>query len=233
MSTNSVTSPSSYDPPPPRHAAAAQSSTVKKQLPYAIRPAAESDVPHILALIKDLATYEREPDAVEATESSLLETLTFPSNPSKGYAKTLLLTIPSDTIAHLKPATPTVTNTSFTANGQPGHDYSVAGANEVVVGMALYFNNYSTWTSRPGIFLEDLFVRPEVRGFGFGTTLIRALAKECVDIGGRRLEWSVLKWNKPSIEFYESEVIGARRMDDWVGCRVEGEGLLRLARMAE
>ena len=97
--------------------------------------------------------------------------------------------------------------------------------------MALYFYNYSTWRAKPGIYLEDLYVRAGERGKGYGGRLLSELAKEVVQMGGGRLEWSVLKWNTPSIEFYEA--IGAMKMDEWVGMRVDGEGLKKLARKAE
>ena len=177
--------------------------------PYAVRPATESDVPHILALIRELADYEHALDKVEATEQSLLATLSFPSKPSKGYAKTLLLT----------------TSAPAESDDPP----LVDDHGQHVAGMALYFHNYSTWTSAPGIYLEDLFVRPAWQGRGYGTALLQALAAETLKVGGRRLEWSVLKWNEPSIRFYEGEAIGAKRMEEWVGMRVEGEGLGRLA----
>lgn len=92
--------------------------------------------------------------------------------------------------------------------------------------MALHFNNYSTWRSAPGIYLEDLFVRPEFRGQGYGRALVTALAAEVVAINGARLEWSCLKWNEPSLKFYAS--LGAKQMSDWVGLRVEGEALEKL-----
>lgn len=94
--------------------------------------------------------------------------------------------------------------------------------------MALYFYNYSTWRSRPGIYLEDLFVRETERKKGYGLRLLVELAKEVVKIEGGRLEWSVLKWNKPSIDFYE-KVVGAKAMTEWMGMRVDGEGLVKLA----
>ena len=93
--------------------------------------------------------------------------------------------------------------------------------------MALYFTNYSTWRGAPGIYLEDLFVRPEYRGRGYGKELLRQLARETTKIGGRRLEWSVLKWNEPSLKFYEK--LGAKRMDGWVTMRVDGEALDKLS----
>ena len=93
--------------------------------------------------------------------------------------------------------------------------------------MALYFYNYSTWTGVPGIYLEDLFVKPTYRKRGYGKALIKALAKEVVRIGGKRLEWSCLTWNTPSLEFYAS--LGAKQKDEWVGLRVEGDDLAKLA----
>ncbi|KAL0637284.1 Peroxygenase 1 [Maublancomyces gigas] len=99
---------------------------------------------------------------------------------------------------------------------------------EKPAGMALYFNNYSTWRARPGIYLEDLFVRPEFRGRGFGTALLAALAQELIDTKGGRLEWSVLKWNTPSIKFYES--IGAENMGkEWQVMRLADDTLTAMA----
>ncbi|KAF8425709.1 acyl-CoA N-acyltransferase [Tirmania nivea] len=96
-------------------------------------------------------------------------------------------------------------------------------------GIALYFHNYSTWRAAPGIWLEDLFVREKYRGRGYGTALIAALAREVERINGGRLEWSVLKWNTPSINFYESESIGAKCMSEWQTMRVDGKQLRKLA----
>lgn len=95
--------------------------------------------------------------------------------------------------------------------------------------MALYFTNYSTWRAAPGIYLEDLFIRPAYRKRGYGKRLLGELAREVVGIGGKRLEWSVLKWNEPSIKFYEG--LGAKAMEEWVGMRVDGEGLERMSGM--
>ncbi|KAK1808748.1 Peroxygenase 1 [Friedmanniomyces endolithicus] len=167
--------------------------------------ATTDDVPHILAMIKELAAHEHALDSVEANETSLLHTLTFapssttssqppPTNP--GYAKTLILRLPTSPNSH-----PT---------DEPG----------AVAGMALYFPNYSTWRSLPGLHLEDLYVRPAYRGRGYGRLLISALAQEVLRMGGGRLEWSCLKWNEGSLRFYEG--LGARRMERWVGLRLEG-----------
>lgn len=94
-------------------------------------------------------------------------------------------------------------------------------------GFALWFRNFSTWVGRHGIYLEDLYVRPEVRGFGYGRRLLATLAAECVEHGYGRLDWWVLDWNTPSREFYESH--GAVALTEWVPYRVTGPNLARLA----
>lgn len=96
------------------------------------------------------------------------------------------------------------------------------------VGYALFFNNFSTFTGRPGIYLEDLYVQPEMRGKGFGKNLLAYLAKLAVDSNFTRVEWSVLDWNEPAIEFYRS--IGAQPMAGWTGQRLDGEGLQLFAK---
>ncbi len=95
------------------------------------------------------------------------------------------------------------------------------------VGFALWFYNYSTFVGRHGIYLEDLFVRPEARGSGAGKALLANLAKRCVDEGLGRLEWSVLDWNAPSIAFYDR--LGAASMNEWIIRRLTGENLRALA----
>ena len=96
-----------------------------------------------------------------------------------------------------------------------------------VIGFALWFYTFSTFTGRHGIWLEDLFVRPEARGKGAGKALLGHLARRCVDEGLTRFEWAVLDWNAPSIAFYKSQ--GARLLDDWTTCRVDGPALVALA----
>lgn len=95
------------------------------------------------------------------------------------------------------------------------------------MGFALFFHNFSTFEGRPGIYLEDLFVRPAARGLGLGKALLAELARLAVERGCARLEWSVLDWNEPSIGFYRS--LGARRMDEWTVMRVDGPALAALA----
>ena len=96
-----------------------------------------------------------------------------------------------------------------------------------VVGFSLWFYNFSTFRGRHGIYLEDLFVRPDFRGKGLGKALIVSLARRCVAENLARFEWSVLDWNAPSIAFYKA--LGATMLDDWTGCRVTGDALAALA----
>jgi len=110
---------------------------------------------------------------------------------------------------------------------QPKFHCLLAEWDGAVAGFALYFFNYSTWKGRPGIFLDDLFVWPELRGRGIGKALLLEVGRIAVANHCGRYEWLVLDWNTPAIEFYEA--LGARRMRQWVPVRVEGEALERLA----
>jgi len=94
-------------------------------------------------------------------------------------------------------------------------------------GFAFYFFNYSTWVGRPGIYLEDLFVHPEFRGLGIGKALLQRVAAIAIEKGCRRIQWEVLDWNTPAIDFYRG--LGADFLDEWRNVRLEGEALLRLA----
>ncbi|MBU6235425.1 MAG: GNAT family N-acetyltransferase [Alphaproteobacteria bacterium] len=94
-------------------------------------------------------------------------------------------------------------------------------------GFALYFYNYSTFLTRHGVYLEDLFVKPEFRAAGVGKALLRQIAKDAVAAGCGRFEWSVLDWNEPAITFYKK--IGAEPMDEWTVYRLSGEGLAKFA----
>jgi len=104
---------------------------------------------------------------------------------------------------------------------------AIAEWNGEPVGFAVWFLNFSTFSGRHGIYLEDLYVQPSHRGKGLGKALLVYLAKECVENGWSRLQWSVLDWNAPSIAFYKS--LGAVMLDDWTLCRVSGPALTRLA----
>ena len=152
-----------------------------------IRPAGRADVPALVAMVHDLAAYEREPDAVEVDEAQLA--------------------------ASLFTETPVVF-----AN--------VADDDGTVLGMTIYFRNFSTWTGRLGIYLEDFYVRPEARGRGIGRALMGALADEARAHGYAWIDWSVLDWNDMAIGFYES--IGAVPMDEWTGYRLAGGALAAL-----
>ena len=103
----------------------------------------------------------------------------------------------------------------------------IARADERPVGFALYFRNFSTFAGKPGLYLEDLFVAPEERGKGYGKALLRRLARIAKERGYGRFEWSVLNWNRPAIDFYES--LGAKPQDEWTVFRVDGAALERLA----
>ena len=153
-----------------------------------IRSARRDDTATILRFITELAIYEREPDAVVATES-MLEDALFGESPRV-----------------------------FALICEQGGE---------AVGFALYFYNFSTWLGRHGIYLEDLYVTPEARGSGAGKALLQSVAAIAVEQGCGRYEWSVLRWNKPSIDFYEA--FGAEAMDEWVGYRLEGEALRAFA----
>ena len=102
----------------------------------------------------------------------------------------------------------------------------LAHAGDVPAGFAIYFHNYSTFLAKPGLYLEDLFVKPEFRGRGIGKALLLHLAGIARDRGCGRMEWTVLDWNAPAIEFYRS--IGARMMEAWKHCRVTGDALEKL-----
>lgn len=111
---------------------------------------------------------------------------------------------------------------------RPYAEVLLAFWNEEPAGFALFFHNYSTFLAKPGIYLEDLFVDPAFRGKGMGKALLIALARLAVERGCGRLEWSVLDWNEPAIQFYKS--LGAVAMDEWTGYRVTGEALTALSR---
>lgn len=115
----------------------------------------------------------------------------------------------------------------FPREAGPAAYAQVAERDGVVVGMAVWFTTFSTWTGRPGLWLEDLFVEPTQRGLGIGKALLSRLAAICAERDWPRLEWAVLDWNAPAIEFYRSQ--GACPQDDWTTFRLTGEALHRLA----
>jgi GNAT superfamily N-acetyltransferase len=113
---------------------------------------------------------------------------------------------------------------------QPAAYALVAESDEQVVGFALYFRNFSTWEGVHGIYLEDLYVMPEYRGSGLGKALLSSLAGLAVDRGYARLEWAVLDWNQPAIDFYSS--LGAVALDEWTVYRLSGGALAAVATVA-
>jgi len=156
-----------------------------------IRSAVRGDEEAILQLIRDLATYEKEPESVKATPELITKNLF-----ETPFAHALL---------------------AFESN-EP-------------IGLALYFFNYSTWTGRPGLFLEDLFVSEQHRGKGIAKAFFRELGRIAQEKNCGRMDWSVLKWNTPSIDFYEKR-LKAKKMDEWVGMRLEEDGIDGLTELA-
>jgi GNAT superfamily N-acetyltransferase len=111
---------------------------------------------------------------------------------------------------------------------EPKFRVVIAEWQDTPAGFALFFYNYSTWQGQPGLYLEDLFVRPAFRGKGIGKALLLHLAQIAVRENCGRFQWQVLDWNTPAIDFYKS--LGARVLDEWLTMRVEGEALERLAK---
>jgi GNAT superfamily N-acetyltransferase len=153
-----------------------------------IRPAHVEDVPIILQLIRDLATYERAPNEVTATDEQLVDVL---------------------------------------FGERPAAEVLLAFEGQSAVGFAVFFYNFSTWLGRPGLYLEDLFVKPEKRGKGYGRALLIELAKIARYRGCGRMEWAVLDWNEPAIKFYRA--LGAKPMHEWTVFRLTRDGIARLA----
>jgi len=155
---------------------------------FAVRTATLGDVPVILDLIRALATYERAPNKVTATEKGLVEVL---------------------------------------FGEKPAAEVLLAFENEAAIGFAVFFHNFSTWLGRPGLYLEDLFVKPQHRGKGYGRALLIHLAKIAREHGSGRMEWAVLDWNEPAIRFYRQ--LGAKPMDEWTVFRLTRDGIAKLA----
>jgi GNAT superfamily N-acetyltransferase len=155
---------------------------------FVIRPARVEDVQVILELIRDLATYERAPEEVTATEEPLVDVL---------------------------------------FGERPAAEVLLAFEGQSAVGFAVFFHNFSTWLGRPGLYLEDLFVKPEKRGKGYGRALLVELAKIARERECGRMEWAVLNWNEPAIQFYRA--LGAKPMDEWTVFRLTRDGIAKLA----
>ena len=149
------------------------------------------DTDEILALIFELALYEKAPEEAKATRDQIHESF-------------------------------------FTKDPKVFCD--VVDIDGVIAGCAIWFLNYSTWQGKHGIYLEDLFIRPQFRGRGYGKAMLQHLAAICEECGYGRFQWWVLDWNEPSIEFYKS--LGAVAMDEWTVYRVSGQALTQLANPA-
>lgn len=168
---------------------------------FRIRPCTESDSDALAALVRELAVYERLEDHARATPDDFRVHLFGP----KPAAEAVVAEVDADADAD-------------------------AEAEAEAVGFALFFPTFSTFRGQPGLYLEDLFVRPAYRGLGLGKALLAAVARRAVDRGCGRLEWSVLDWNAPSIAFYRAA--GAEPMDDWTVYRIDDAPLARLAALA-
>ena len=161
-----------------------------------LRTATPDDVPQILALVRDLAAYEKMPDEAKATPEQLRRALF----------------------------------------GDPARDGKGAGLAECVMGevdgkvegIAFFFMNFSTWTGQPGLYLEDLFVRPTARGRGLGKALLSRVAQIALERGFTRVDWMVLDWNESAIGFYKS--LGAVALDNWTVFRLADRPLEQVAR---
>src|SRR6266498_3066298 len=164
------------------------SSKVKTPERFQIRSAHVEDVPIILQLIRDLATYERARNEVTATEEQLVDVL---------------------------------------FGERPAAEVLLAFERQSPVGFAVFFHNFSTWLGRPGLYLEDLFVKPDKRGKGYGRALLVELAKIARDRECGRMEWAVLDWNEPAIKFYRA--LGAKPMHEWTVFRLTRDGIAGLA----
>ncbi|MFT4198174.1 MAG: GNAT family N-acetyltransferase [Pseudoxanthomonas sp.] len=156
--------------------------------PLSIRAAAPDDIPLILQMVGELALYEREPEAAQASAAQMQRALF--------------------------------------DDGHVAHALICEQAGQAL-GFALYFHNFSTWTGRKGIYLEDLFVRDTHRGKGAGKALLQYIAQLAVEQGCGRFEWAVLDWNTPAIDFYKA--CGARPMDEWTVFRLDGRALADFA----
>ena len=171
-----------------------------------IRLMRRTDVPAVVAMVHELALFERAPEQCHLTVEQL-HTALFAEHPALfGHVA----------VATADAATDTAATIGDTAPGEP-------------FGFALWFLNFSTWEGVHGIYLEDLYVRPEARGTGAGRALLAELAATCVQRGYRRLDWSVLHWN-PARDFYGA--IGASARQDWLFYRLEGDPLQLLAKNA-
>lgn len=178
-----------------------------------VRPAQRADVPAMFDLILALAEFEALSHEVTGSAAQLADHL-FGDRP---YLEAIVATVPADPLADL-PADRSVVSSDSAPGPVPDATPEVTLPGDRLVGQALFFPTYSTFLTRPGLYLEDLVVLPEFRRQGIGTALLRAFLQTARDRGCARAEWSVLDWNQGAIEVYRS--IGAEILPDWRTCRV-------------
>ena len=180
-----------------------------------VREATPQDVAAIHQMIHELAEFEKAEDEVIATEQDLMMALFGRDLLSPEFDQ-------HDSISSAGKAS--------TPSGHPAlYAYVVEDPSDpdAIVAMAIWFLNYSTWDGKHGVYLEDLYVRPQFRGQGIGKALLKSLAQVCIENDYSRFQWWVLDWNEPAIEVYRS--ISAQAMDEWTTYRVFGQALIDLA----
>jgi GNAT superfamily N-acetyltransferase len=180
-----------------------------------VREATPEDVAQMHQMINELAEYEKAPDEVIATELDLMKALFGRDFSSVEYDQ-------HDSISS--------SGIANTPHGQPAlYAFVIEDPEdaEQLAGMAIWFLNYSTWDGTHGVYLEDLYVRPQYRGQGMGKALMKRLAQVCIDNDYSRFQWWVLDWTQPAIAVYRA--LGAQAMDEWTGYRVSVKELKDLA----
>ncbi|KAF3781415.1 putative acetyltransferase NATA1-like [Nymphaea thermarum] len=201
-----------------------------------VRLAVKDDVPHIHRMIYQMAVFERLTHLFSATEESLSSTL-FPADPSQSPPTVFILEL-SDDGTPLLPQHPSdclhplVRRVEFTTTvDDPESEAFISSAGTVVAGFVLFFRNYSTFMAKPGLYIEDLFVREPYRRRGLGRILLTAVAEQAAKTGMARVEWCVLDWNVNAIKFYEE--MGAQVLQEWRICRLTGDALEAYGRNAD
>ena len=180
-----------------------------------VREATPDDVAAMHQMINELAEFEKSPDEVIATEQDLMKALFGRDALSSEFEQHENISLAGQ---------------ANTPSGHPAlYAYVVEDPAdpEAIAGMAIWFLNYSTWDGKHGVYLEDLYVRPQYRGQGMGKALLARLAQVCIENDYSRFQWWVLDWNEAAIEVYRS--IKAQAMDEWTVYRVSGQALIDLA----
>ncbi|KGN52260.1 probable acetyltransferase NATA1-like [Cucumis sativus] len=215
--------------PTPPSTVTADSSPIGNPLFTRIRLAAPSDVPHIHKLIYQMAVFERLTHLFSATEASLSAHL-FSSTPFQSFTVFILEVstkpFPENSPHNYNPNyTPVarIINSDLPVDDPEREIFKSEDENVVVAGFVLFFPNFSTFLGKPGLYVEDIFVRECYRRKGFGKLLLSAVAKQAVKMNYGRVEWVVLDWNANAIRFYEE--MGAQILPEWRICRLTGKTL--------